>query len=114
MANPSRRRHQRIHGPFDGWRIDLLDVPVRIYDLSLGGCFVNSMNPQRDGVRLLLRIDLPGEGSITLHAETLYQRPGGFAVRFVDVDAETAERVARAVEALADQRPPGAWDPSER
>ena len=107
MDKPSRRQHPRVHGPFDGWRVDLLDVPVRIYDLSLGGCFVNSMNPQRVGIRLLLKIELPREGTITLHAESLYQRPGGFAVRFVDVDAETAERVARAVEALKDQRTTG-------
>ena len=108
MDKPSRRQHPRVHGPFDGWRVDLLDVPVRIYDLSLGGCFVNSMNPQRVGIRLLLKIELPREGTITLHAESLYQRPGGFAVRFVDVDAETAERVARAVAALKDQQAPTA------
>jgi hypothetical protein len=104
VETPSRRQHPRIHGPFDGWRVDLLDVPVRIYDLSLGGCFVNSMNPQRAGIRLLLKIELPREGTIRLHAESLYQRPGGFAVRFVDVDAETAERVSRTVDALKDQR----------
>ena len=43
MDKPSRRQHPRVHGPFDGWRVDLLDVPVRIYDLSLGGCFVNAI-----------------------------------------------------------------------
>jgi len=101
---PSRRRHNRVHGPFDGWRVDLLDVPVRIYDLSLGGCFVNSMNPQRIGVRLLLKIDLPHEGAIQVMAESLYQRPGGFAVHFVDVDIDTARRLARTVDALRDQQ----------
>jgi len=112
-VKPSRRQHQRVHGPFDGWRIDLLDVPVRIYDLSLGGCFVNSVNPQRAGVRLLLKIDLPGEGSIRVHAETLYQRPGGFAVRFVDVDVETAQHLVRTVDAMRAQQTPGMSDPSE-
>lgn len=106
MEYPSRRQHERVHGPFDGWRVDLLDVPVRIFDLSLGGCFVNSINPQRDGVRLLLKIDLPHAGSINVMAETLYQRPGGFAVRFVDMDAETAEQLGRSVAALREQQTP--------
>jgi hypothetical protein len=101
---PSRRRHPRVHGPFDGWRVDLLDVPVRIYDLSLGGCFVNSMHPQRDGVKLLLKIELPDQGSISVWAESLYQRPGGFAARFVDVDAETTERLRKSVDALLNRQ----------
>jgi len=103
---PSRRRHPRVHGPFDGWRVDLLDVPVRIYDLGLGGCFVNSMHPQRDGVKLLLKIELPPHGTISVWAESLYQRPGGFAVRFVDVDAEATDTLNRAVEALLARQTP--------
>ena len=98
----SRRRYVRVHGPFDGWRVGLLDVPVRIYDLSLGGCFVNATHAQRDGARLVLKIDLPSEGSITVHAESIYHRAGGYAVRFIDLDADAAARVARTVEALKD------------
>ncbi|MEO6326984.1 MAG: PilZ domain-containing protein [Thermoanaerobaculia bacterium] len=101
-----RRRYPRVHGPFDGWRIDLLEVPVRIYDLSLGGCFVNSMNPQRVGAKLQLKIDLPNEGVIVVKGQSLYPRSGGFAVRFDDVDADTAERLVRTVDALTVRHDP--------
>ena len=37
-----KRRHVRVAGPFDGYRLGLLDTPVRIYDLSEGGCFITS------------------------------------------------------------------------
>ena len=101
MEKPSRRQHPRIHGPFDGWRVDLLDVPVRIYDLSLGGCFVNAMHEQAPGIVVTLEVQLPGEGTLELKAKTLYRRPGfGFAVRFIDMDPQKRARLARALQAL--------------
>ena len=100
-ADQSRRRHDRVAGPFDGCRLGLLETPIRIYDLSLGGCFVNSMHEQREGSRVQLKIELPDEGSIVVDAETLYRRQGfGFAVRFVDVNIETARRLMRTIDNL--------------
>ena len=45
----NRRKNVRVLGPFDGMRPGLFDLPLQIYDLSLGGCFVNSVHeaPQR-------------------------------------------------------------------
>jgi hypothetical protein len=101
-ADRSRRRHARVHGPFDGSRIGRLETPVRIYDLSQGGCFVNAMHQQRSETRMVLKIDLPAEGTISVKAEMVYVRPEfGFAVRFIEVDAETDARLRRAVEALS-------------
>ena len=97
-----RRRHARVHGPFDGYRIGRLDTPVRIYDLSQGGCFVNAMHQQRTETRMVLRIDLPAEGTISVKAELVYVRPDfGFAVRFVEVDSDTDARLRRTVDALS-------------
>ena len=97
----SRRRHVRVAVPCDGYRASLPDTPVRIVDLGLGGCFVNSAHEQKDRSRLILRINLPREGVVTLNAETVYRRPAvGFALRFVDVNAETSARLTRTVEAL--------------
>ena len=39
-----RRRHIRIVGPFDAYRVGLIDSAVTLYDLSEGGCFVNFVN----------------------------------------------------------------------
>lgn len=99
------RKDERVAGPFDGCRVGLLETPVRIYDVSLGGCFVNSTHEQRAGSRVVLRIDLPNEGSITVTADTVKSQPGfGFAVRFVDVDADTEARLSRTVQELAVQQ----------
>jgi hypothetical protein len=101
-----RREHLRIRGPFDASREGLIDTPVRVYDLSRGGCFITSLHEQQPGVRLTLHIDLPGEDVITVIGETLArQNEFGFAVRFVDVDAETAARLERAIGRLAGRRP---------
>ena len=41
VLNPSyQRRFTRVLGPFEGTWIGLLNTPIRIYDLSEGGCFV--------------------------------------------------------------------------
>ena len=93
-----RRQHERFVGPFDGVRMGALETPLQLFDLSVGGCFVNSMHEQQEGVTFKLRVDLPGEAGVLLRAETLYRRPGGYAVRFVDVDAATCERLRRGLE----------------
>ena len=92
----SRRRYERVTGPFDG----LLEGPVLVYDLNLGGCFINSSQEPVIGATQVMKISLPHEGWITVNAETLYQHQHGFAVRFLDLDADTASRIARTVEAL--------------
>jgi hypothetical protein len=42
-----RREHRRFAGPFDGRRVGAIETPVRIYDLSRGGCFITSMHEER-------------------------------------------------------------------
>ena len=101
LAGTNRRESDRIPGPFDAWRVGVLHTPVRIYDISLGGCFVNAMHEQVPGVIVMLQVQLPGEGTLELKARTLYRRPGfGFAVRFIDMDTEMRTRLARALQAL--------------
>jgi len=96
-----RRRHTRVPGPFDGWRISVLPIPVQIYDLSQGGCFVNSLHEQKPGVEVVLEIELPGEGRIKVKGQTLYSKPGfGYAIRFVDVSSDLAARIENALRRL--------------
>jgi hypothetical protein len=97
----NRRRHVRVTGPFDGKRISLIDTPVQIYDLSEGGCFVNSMQEQKEGREVELEIVLPTEGPIRVTALTLYSRPGfGFAARFTHVDQDARMRLTDELERL--------------
>jgi hypothetical protein len=98
-----RRRDERFAGPFDGCRVGMLETPLSIFDLSRGGCFVNSMFDETPGVQFKMKIQLPRVGVITLKAETLYGRSGfGFAVRFVDIDDETGSILDQALEHLQD------------
>jgi hypothetical protein len=96
----SRRRYERATGPFDG----VLEDPVLVYDLNLGGCFVNSPHQPPIGSTLVMKISLPQEGWISVNAEALYQHQHGFAVRFLDLDADTASRIVRTVDAFKRQR----------
>ena len=99
-----RRQHARVLGPFDGWRISVLPIPVQIYNLSPGGCFVNSLSEQKPGIRVVLEIELPGQGRITLTGETLYAKPDfGYAVRFVDMPTELAARIEAALRRLNEE-----------
>jgi hypothetical protein len=100
-ATDDRRQHERVNGPFDGRRLGDLDTPIRIYDLSEGGCFVNSMHEQQVGAIVVLEIELPYEGWITVTGQTLYRKPDfGYAVRFSGMSDEAALRLRRAVERL--------------
>jgi len=102
VAADERRASDRVSGPFDAWRTGVLETPVRLYDISLGGCFVNAMHEQEKGVVVTLKIEMPKEGWLELTAETLYRRPGfGFAVRFVDMSDETRQRLSRALAVIA-------------
>ena len=100
MVSPkSRRRHARVPGPFEGRRGGLLPVSIRIHDLSVGGCLIESFHEQAVGRRMKIEIELPQEGWVTLQAEALYLRPDyGFAVRFVDVSDETRAKLERVIE----------------
>jgi len=102
----NRRVHVRVLGPFDGSRIGAIDVPLRIYDLSEGGCFVHSMHEQQPGVRFFLEIDLPHVGVIRVTAETLYRKPEfGYAVRFTEITDDARAMLRRCLERLQQRQP---------
>lgn len=100
-----RRRHDRFSGPFDAFRVGALETPLRIFDLSRGGCFVIAMHEQTPGISFVMKIDLPYVGLITVKAVSLYARSGGFAVKFLEMSEETAERLEEALEQLQERAP---------
>lgn len=102
----TKRRFPRVHGPFDGYYEAPHLTPVLVYDLNLGGGFVNFGGEHPTAVDFVLKVALPNEGVITVHAETVYRHESGVAVRFVDVDVDTSERLARTTDALIPQQPP--------
>lgn len=96
----SRRRYPRVAGPFPGSHLGEHETPVLVYDLNCGGGFINFSDNQPHTPTLLIRIHLP-EGPITVNAETVYRHPAGLAVRFVDVDDDSGNRLERTVKTLS-------------
>lgn len=114
--NPSRciaadrRRFSRICHSFEGRRRGILPVPIRIYDLSVGGCLIESRSPEARGRRLELDIDLPWEGWTTVDAEIVNVRPEyGYGVQFVRLPEAVRRRLDRVIERIGktetNQRP---------
>ena len=79
------------------------ETPVLVYDLNVGGGFVNFGNAKPTAVDFELTVALPFEGLVTVYAETVYRLESGVAVRFVNVDSDTRARLARAVDAAIQQ-----------
>jgi hypothetical protein len=94
-----RRTHRRIRGPFDAVRMGLLEFKLRIYDLSAGGCLIESLAEITPGHPIRLRIALPDGDSVTVRGHVTRPLPDmGFAIRFVDLDAATRARIERALD----------------
>ena len=101
----SRRSTIRVAGPFHARRVGPLPTPLRVHDLSAGGCLVECYYDLASGRRITLQIDLPGEGWITVEAETVYLRENfGFAVRFIELSDGNRGRIDRTIERLLVER----------
>jgi hypothetical protein len=98
------RRYVRALGPFNGYHLGLRKKAVLIFNLNVGGGFVTFTDEQPDEATLVLTIDLQQDGRVTAKAETVYRDPSGIAVRFVGLDADSSDRVARAVERVRAQQ----------
>jgi PilZ domain-containing protein len=98
----NRRQNVRLLGPFDGRRPGLFDMQLQIYDLSIGGCFVNSVHdPPHKGQTFSIHIELPNGETLVAKGETASIRPGfGYGVRFTELTDENRVRLENALEDL--------------
>jgi hypothetical protein len=104
--DPEARPRPTAPGPFDGYRLGASDVPVRVYDLGLGGCLVELCVGTLSGRIVKLQIDLPDEGWVVVQCETLHSAGHNtFAVKFVRMDEPTRQRIERSLNRLL-TRPP--------
>jgi hypothetical protein len=87
---PERRQHVRVQGPFEGhWRGGSGATECRITDVSLGGCFVETVLQPGVGEETAVFIDFGSGHSITLAGKVVYAQYGvGFAVQFHELTAE--------------------------
>jgi hypothetical protein len=99
------RLDPRVAGPFEGRRVDLITTPLRIHDLSRSGCLIQWYHEQAPGRRFTLEVELPEVGWLRLEAESIYNRNDyGFAVKFVDVPADTLSKLDRVIDLLSKGR----------
>jgi hypothetical protein len=98
------RRYVRATGPFHGYHLGLRKAPVLVFNLNVGGGFVHFSDERPTGKTFALTIDLDTDGRITVLADTVYRDASGIAVRFVDVEPDESERLARAVDRMRAQQ----------
>ena len=101
-----RRQHQRLARPFDGnWEGGSGGTACRIGDLSLGGCFVETLATPTAGEETKVTINFGGDISMTFAGTVIYVEPRiGFAVKFHDLDPQTTEQIGQMLDALGPKR----------
>jgi hypothetical protein len=99
MRKVERRRYIRVPGPFTALQVGKHDTPVRIVNLSEGGCSVESSGtPPPIGESVVLRISFPDQTSLVVRGEIVYTRPGiGYGVLFSGLSEGTYAELERAV-----------------
>jgi hypothetical protein len=97
-----RRQHYRLVRPFDGsWRGASGTSACRISDISLGGCFVQSVAVPEKGEETTVTVAIPGSRTIALSGTVVYVEPNmGFALRFRPLEAAEHEELSRVIESL--------------
>jgi hypothetical protein len=93
-----RRRHIRIPGPLTASRVGYDEAVIKIVDLSEGGCFIESADGHPElGRPIDLKISFPSGHTVVVQGETLYARPGGYAVLFNRMSKATYLQLEHAV-----------------
>jgi hypothetical protein len=104
---PEHRRFPRLQRPFDGtWRGASGLANGRIIDLSLGGCFVQSLAAPATGEETEVTIRFASNHAVQFSGRVVYVERGiGFAVEFEPMTSEQSEALTVLFDAL---RPQGA------
>jgi hypothetical protein len=101
MAN-ERRGAARLAGPFEGtWDGASGRRECRITDLSVGGCFIDTLAHQPVGTPVRIELRLRGQ-AFQLAGEVVYvDRVQGFAVKFLEQDPPQRQQLADAIDAVS-------------
>ena len=101
--NQERRQHKRVTRPFEGhWRGSSGASNCRISDVSLGGCFVQTLATPTAGDETQVTIAFGNDLSMTFAGKVIYVEPKmGFAVKFNELNDDGSEEVRRLLDALA-------------
>ncbi len=91
-----RRQHPRVTHLFVGqWHASSGAAHVRVGDLSVGGCFVQSLAMPKTGETTSVTVTV-GERIFTFSGRVIYLDPGiGFSMKFVGVPDADAQELTR-------------------
>ena len=83
---------------------DTGQLNARISDLSLGGCFIDSVSRVSEGETVRFKLRMPAGDWIQLSGVVAYTYPNiGFGLRFVDMSAEAQSKLEQLLE---NRKPP--------
>lgn len=95
-----RRRYERVGIPLEArWEGLAGRHAARISDISLGGCYVETLGQVAEGERINFEIQLPTERWLPLRGEVAHYYPHmGFGLRFFDLTEAEEDVLARLIE----------------
>ncbi len=71
---------------------------ARVYDLSLSGCYIESLGQVSEGERVVFQIKLPDASWLVLHGTVVHSAPNvGFGLRFLTLAPPTRRRLEQAL-----------------
>lgn len=96
-----RRQHPRFARPLDGaWSGASGTGQCRIADISVGGCFIESLAMPAVGETSVVTVDV-GDHSMSFKGEVLYAEPNmGFAVKFRPIPDDQMDGLLRFIRSL--------------
>lgn len=97
----NRRRHVRVRLPLEAhWEGQAGKQEARVYDLSLGGCYIESIARVTDGERVVFHVKTPRGRWLVLHGEIVHHDElTGFGVRFLPLAPPTERQLAEIIRA---------------
>lgn len=94
-----RRQHFRLAVPIEGsWHGASGATTCRIADISVGGCFIQSLAAPSPGESTEVTMQLGAGGPLTVRGIVVYVERGmGFAVSFQDVSPAAQAQIQRLI-----------------
>ena len=95
-----RRQYGRVRLPMEvRWEGLSGRHAARVYDLSLGGCYVETMGQAARGERLRFEIKLPTGRWLSLEGEVVHAQPHmGFGLRLINLSGTDRAMLAHLLE----------------
>jgi len=95
-----QRQFERVRLPMEvHWEGLSGKHAARIYDLSLSGCYVETLGQVTPGERIRFEIELPTGRWLRLEGEAVHAQPSmGFGVRLINLSATDRDMLAHLLE----------------